>query len=182
MSKLSDLGDAGRADVIPGYIVSKLRLPDYGLAESAFARWYMSRVVRVACETRADPHDRAKRVPVFPPAMQEKAIELAQREVGSGWFNFSMPGFDLMAKSSQGLSLILWLSLRIKHPDVTRAKARELMRTADEVRLTEALFEAMGFTAVRKKKAANRSKPPSPSSGEESSTTSDVPPPAADAA
>lgn len=167
MSQLSDIAGSGRTNVIPGYVLSQLQLPDYGFAEDAFARWYIQRVTLGARKATE--------------AIQLKAIESAQKDITSGWLTFAMPGFDAMLKSAKGMELMTWLSLRIKHHDITRAKTRELIRAVDENLLARALLDMMGFTASRKKKRAPIASPPSPSTGTPSIPSSGSPPSEADA-
>lgn len=160
MSQLSELTGAERADVVPGYVLSPLRLVDYGVAEDAFARWHLRRVCRG--------------VKPLPAEAQAKAVGKAVDDVAGGHFTLGMPAFEAAARSARGSMLMLYLSLRVRHPQVTPKMAHELYGTGDEGKITRALFELLGYGGRSPKKAKA---PLAQSSGATSSDTSATPPP-----
>ncbi len=166
MSQLSELTASHRADVVDGYILSRPQIPQYGAAEDVFARRYMRQAVK-SCVG-------------LPVEIQEKVIGLALSHVKAGEFTLGMPGFDAMARSSWGTIYMFWHCLRVKHKDVTLAKAREIfVGTPNEESTVRAVYELLGYlpTDGSKKKAQTKSRrrSPGPSSSKSSAPAADSP-------
>lgn len=133
MSELSKLTSAGDASALPGYIISPLRLSDFGVLEERFAEWHVRRAERGA---RRASHDVAADV-------INKAVERTE----TGEFTYGMPLFRMRCISSRGMSLILWLSLKIKHPQMTLSQVRDLRNNAtNQYALGDAIMAAAGFS------------------------------------
>lgn len=131
MSKLSDRTAAGRHDVVPGYILSPPRLREQGVAEDAFARWYIERVERGTRNVAAE--------------LRKELLNSAQRDVRDGYFSIGMPGHDAAGLSARGTRLMFWLSLRIKHPQITYPQASELLDDGEQAKFTAATQELWGY-------------------------------------
>lgn len=149
---------AGNSSALPGYIISPLRFREFGIAEERFAEWHIQRAERGVRRASTD--------------VAQGVINTAIRHTESGAFSYGMPEFRLRCLSSRGLSLILWLSLRIKHPQITFAQAKDLRDgAASQDALTDAVMEAAGFTESSLTNEINQGQQP-PSSGGASSQPS----------
>jgi hypothetical protein len=137
MSQLSELTAAERTDVLPGYVLSPPRLREHGVAEDSFARWYIERVER---GTRRIPSD-----------VRRAMLDIAVKDMRDGYFTVGQPGYDAFALSARGTRLMFWLSLRIKHPQITHKEAGELFdKQADEKSVTDAVFALWGYERAAK--------------------------------
>lgn len=161
MSQLSNLTDAGRSDVIPGYVLSAPRLRHWGQAEDAFARWHVARVGRSVAK--------------LPLAMQERVVNAAVAEVKAGEFTIGMPGFDAFARSARGTLYMFRHCLRVKHPQVTNAEADRLFGE-HETAAAAATLALLGYEVPGAgdpaKKARGRTARPAHSTGSRSTKPS----------
>jgi len=161
MPTLAQLTDAGNSTALPGYIISNLRLSEFGIAEERFAEWHIQRAERGVRRARTD--------------VAQGVITEAIKHTESGAFTYGMPGFGARCLSSRGMVLILWLSLRIKHPQVTLAQSKDLRDgAASQDALTNAIMQAAGFSEPSPPaETAQADQQPQPA-GEVSSLPSDV--------
>jgi hypothetical protein len=159
MPTLSDLAGAGRSDVLPGYVLSPPRLREWADAETEAAASYI-RAVRQSC--------------IGLPA--EVSVALMQQSldlVAAGEFGMGMPKLDAYLRSATAAPFILWLCLRVKHPQVSRDKVDDVTSGVAEEDVARAVLELWGFlpTGGAKKKTVSESS--NQSTGGESSKPSE---------
>jgi hypothetical protein len=149
-SPLAALTGAGRTDVIPGYTLSPWTLRDYGEMESEFARNYLSTVCNAA----------ATAPPEFAQAMISKALD----DVKIGEFQWGRAAFKLNVFAATYIPLMLYLSLRGRHPDITRDKAAALLTDENRNTIHRAILENERFIIAKKKDEAptTTGQPPGP--------------------
>lgn len=148
MADLADITAAGRSDVIPGHILSPLTLRDYGSCE---LEW--------EAQARADALVMAGGMP---DADRRSFIEQTVARIAGGRYAFGSQGFDDAALKTQNLPFLLYLSLRRKHPDMTREKAAEFLDGDNAPDIQSAVLSLAGYE-VKKKETS--SSPAEPSTG-----------------
>jgi hypothetical protein len=136
-SPLAALTGAGRTDVLPGYTLSPWTLRDYGEMESEFARNYLATVCNAA----------ASAPPEFAQAMISRALE----DVKIGEFQWGRAAFKLNVFAATYVPLMLYLSLRTRHPEITREKAAALLTDGNRNMVHRAILENERFYVAKKK-------------------------------
>src|SRR5687768_5480815 len=109
MSELSDLTAAHDSAALPGYVLSRLTLGDFGELESDLEGRAIGRAVAGASIL---PHDLGERVML-------RVLD----DCLSGLYSYGSSYFDAWAKSAAALPALTHLSLRHKHEKMTRAEA-----------------------------------------------------------
>jgi len=156
MSVLTDLTAAGDSATIPGHVLSPPRLLEWAEAEQEAQRQYLWAVADAAAGLHNATRD----------AMYLRAVD----NLKTSPFAFGSAAFDAWATSASALSFLLWMSLRIKQPRLTRAQAAELLVQHDARRIMSAVLDLWGYRVQKKAPA----RPPSdvPSTGGASSPVS----------
>lgn len=168
MSDLEKVADVGRADVIPGYIVSRPRLKQMGAAESLAKNQYLGDVTAFAkLLTEAAL-----------PELARDAVLNANDALKNKQFSVLRPLFNQWLIAETNLPVVLMLSLQVKHPDVTLQKAMELcdVELEDREQIALAVLTLWGMDFTTKKKGGEKTTI-DPSTGTESSTAAAPPPP-----
>lgn len=157
MSDLSDLSAAGISDVIPGHILSPLRLQEYGIASKEFAKEFMA-IAAASAENLGD-------------IVRDRMISLALAIVAGGSYRYGSQAFDAACKDPTAIPLLLWLSLQIKHPQMSRAEAVAFITPENQPEIRKAVLECAGFE-FNPKKAAGKTPEPPQSTGTKSTESS----------
>ncbi len=157
MSELGELTAAGRADLLPGHTLSPWRLVTIAEAEEEMERRHIATCVAGAI--------------ALPQPAQRLVAEAATRDIRDGAFKYRAPGFDRVLLSPSFTSLRLWLSLRARHPGVTRAQAARLITADNEIAVYYATCEMAGWSFAEKKARAGEAAA-APSAGAPSTTDS----------
>lgn len=101
-----------RSDLIDGYIISRPGLSELAVAETTFAIRHLHKVTQGLTDM---------------PIEQAKPLLIAAEDrMATGYFNNGRPGWVPSCLAADGPPLMLYLSLRIKHPDMTQEKSNEL--------------------------------------------------------
>jgi hypothetical protein len=165
MTRLAELTAATRSDVLPGYILSRPAIREWGDAEEEAVAVYMRRVRQSVESCSAD--------------VQLAVIIAGLEKVAAGNFSFGMPDLDAFLKSASALQFVVWLSLRAKHPHLTRELVCTMVTPENEVDVSRVALELWGFLPAAPKKKDRSKRNRSRSIGPESSITSE---PSADSA
>lgn len=136
---LPDLVAVERTDVIPGRVLSPLRVKDYGTLQRHFEATYL-RVAALASEG-------------LPEAAANRLLSKAQDYITDGRFRFGTAEFDAALFSIDHLPLLLHLALQLKHPDSTPATAELLITDANRYEVRNACMELAGYGVSKKKEA-----------------------------
>jgi hypothetical protein len=131
MSELANAVAAGISQPLPGYILSPPRLLEYGEAELEFENDY-----------RANVRETSAHLPV---EQQREIVKEAIELIQAGEFALRGKYFDRCCLNPKKLPLLVWLSLRVKHPQITREQIAELLTLENEPDVTRAVFELWGF-------------------------------------
>jgi len=134
MSALTDLTAAGDSSTLPGLLLSPPRLLEWAEAEQEAQRQYLSSIAATDLPTAARD------------AMYARAID----NLRDAPFSFGSPQFDAWATSASALPMLLWLSLRIKQPQITRSAAAELLIHHDNAQIIAAVLNLWGYRAEKK--------------------------------
>jgi hypothetical protein len=110
---LADLTGAPLENALPDHVLSPPSLADYGKAEREFCRQYGAMV--------------ADFIKPLPPALQEKIALKAAADVHNGSMLFGTALFRSWALSANGLHVLAWLSLQVKHPQLSLSQATILV-------------------------------------------------------
>lgn len=159
MTRLAELTAATRSDVLPGYILSRPAIREWGDAEEEAVAVYMRRVRQSVNGCPAD--------------VQLAVIIAGLEKVAAGNFSFGMPDLDAFLRSASALPFIVWLSLRAKHPQVTREMAGAMVTPDNEVDVSQVALELWGFLPAAPKKKDRPKRNRSRSIGSTSSITSE---------
>ena len=139
MSDLQDLTAAGNSSVIPGSTLSPPRLIEWAEAESEAAEQYIRNISRAAME------------------LPEPARAHLQSRAADNLLNsppvFGSEAFDAWATSAGAVPFLLWLSLRISEPQVTRQEAAELLAGERGETIARAVWDLWGYRAAKKSHA-----------------------------
>lgn len=165
----AELAGAYRADVIPAHILSRPTLRQYATAEETFRRTYVTTVadgLRAAGVTPA----------IFEGVMRKVADDIRSFAIGYGTAEF-----DLWATAPTNGTLLVWLSLAVKHPTLTMEDAIKLIDAGDVNAIYDATLQLWGYLGrnepAPKKAVSQGSENPSP--GKASIENSAPPPPMA---
>lgn len=158
MSELSNLTGGARSDVLPGYVLSKLGLAEYGECEDEFGRKYIATV--------------ALGVSKLPAESRKEWIDIALAKVATGQFNWGRPEFDRQSFASSHLTFLLYVCLKVHHGDITRQKAASLLTSENEGNVQRAVLEKMGYRFGEDPKNDLAEAKKEPSTGEPSSSSS----------
>jgi hypothetical protein len=132
MSQISDAMPTTRSDILPGYVLSKFDIASYGEVEAELKRQHLA-VAAASAEGFSDQ-------------LRDKIIGAALAQIAAGAFAWGRAGYDAQCQSLQTLPFLLWINLRIKHPQVTRGEAAALITPENTFILRRAILESMGFT------------------------------------
>lgn len=128
----ADILQSGRSDVIPDYILSRFPLPTFGEMEHEFGRQWADQLVT------ADP--------VSDPELWKAEKEFASGKLKErGQFAFGTEAFDARFVSLESVPFVLYLSLRVKHPTITRRAAAALLDDDNFFRVRTELLDLMGY-------------------------------------
>jgi hypothetical protein len=142
MSDLQHLTAAGNSSLIPGHTISPPRLIEWAEAETEAAENYLRTVVRASAD--------------LPSATRDSLHARAVDNLRNSPFAFGSAGFDAWALSAAAMPFLLWLSLRIRHPRVSRNSAAEFLRRSNSDDIIKAVWDAWGYDG--------RKNPPAPPS------------------
>lgn len=156
MSDLQDLTAAGNTTAIPGKTISPPRLIEWAEAEVEAAHHYLRTITQAASELG----DTIRH------AMHSRAIDNLKNDP----IVFGSPGFDAWALSASALPFLLWLSLRIRHPRLTRNQAAEYLAGPDGNTIAKALWDLWGYRDA-KKTPAPPTQSPQPNGGASSNNS-----------
>lgn len=132
-SSLSDLGSAGRQDVIPGHTLSKPRTYTEGAeAEKLATAWFLETV--------------AASVKGLDPKLAEVVLLSAKADIMEGKLRYRSFGFNRWALSPASLPVLLQLSTRPKHGNtVTIAMVAQWLIDFDADKIAAAVHELWGY-------------------------------------
>jgi hypothetical protein len=152
MSQLQEL--SGAAQPIAGYFISPPRLVEFGMAEKEAARQYLDSIY--------------KATEGLPDTFRQTAIRKATDNLMADPFAAFAPGsfLDSWMKTAAALPYLLWLSLRIKNPNIKENEATAMINDGDRLEIRQAVLTAWGF-----KFADNKKKESLPLTGAESTTS-----------
>jgi len=157
MSVLGDLTAAGNSELLPGHTLSVPRLLEWAEAEQEAQRQYLWAVADAAAALGGTARE----------TMYSRAVD----NLKSCPFAFGSAAFDAWATSAGALPFLLWLSLRIKEPRITRTQAAELLVQHDARQIMPAVLDLWGYR-VQKKAPTHPPASAAPSTGEASSVAS----------
>lgn len=163
MSVLTDLTAAGDSEIIPGHVLSVPRLLEWAEAEQEAQRQYLWIVADAAAG--------------LPAAAREAMYVRAVDNLKSCPFAFGSASFDAWATSAGAMPFLVWMSLRIKQPRLTRAQAAELLIQHDARRIMSAVLDLWGYRVQKKAPPRPPAPPADPSTGGASSPASPPAPP-----
>lgn len=172
MSELAALTRAGNQDVLPGFILSRPRLPEISSAEKEFAKQYLEFMNSGTAN--------------LPTKAVETIMLDAKNDILLAKFSWGGPIFNLWALATSSLPYLTWLCLRVKHPQVTQdqiagwyagATVGDSGKSADPDELAAATWAAWGFAPEDTKKKGEGAAPPNPPTGSESTTDAAPQPP-----
>lgn len=135
MSEIADLTAAGRADLLPGYILSPFTWGMYGQCEQEWEQQLLA--------------DAAKASFGLPIPTAEALFGAAITKKTSGMYAHGAPGFDMKANARTSVPFLVWLSLEPKHPQMTRgevAKMVDALPKSDFYKLRRGVLELMGYS------------------------------------
>lgn len=146
MSSLSELGNAGRADLIPGFILSRPRTYMEGAeAEKLACAWYLDTLATAAKGLTT--------------GLAETLLVSGKQDILDGKLRFKGYGYNRWALAPASLPWLILLSTRPKHANtVTQAMVAQWIVDFDADKIAEAVYELWGY-APRK---ATRWRPPEP--------------------
>jgi hypothetical protein len=136
MSVLTDLTAAGDSATIPGHVLFPPRLLEWAEAEQEAQRQYLCTVADSAAGLPAAARD----------TMYLRAVD----NLKSSPFAFGSAAFDAWATSASALPFLVWLSLRINEPGMTRAQAAELLVQHDARRIMGSVLDLWGYRVQKK--------------------------------
>lgn len=131
MGDLAELTGAGRSDILPGHTLSPLSLKDFGELEREIEGRRIAEAKVAADGTHPD--------------VALLLLKSALNDVSSGKYGFGKPHFNAAAMSSAYGGLLLFLSLRHAHKDITREKSDGLADTPNGAKARDAVAEMSGF-------------------------------------
>ena len=137
MSQLSDVIGATDSSVLPGYVLSKFALEDYADAEAEFARQHIA----IAAEGTAH----------LSPKVQDRFAAKALADIKAGCFAWGMNEFDIQTLTRTQVPFLLWLSLRARHPGITRKEVAKLVTFENREAIHRALLDCIRFVYQTKK-------------------------------
>jgi hypothetical protein len=165
---------AGISDVLGGessklfngeWILSRFGLRQFAETEQEFVADYLASVGMAAARV--------------PPLIGDRLIEKATIAVASGYLCCGSPEFNVQALLDHRLPFLTYVSLKVKHADITREQAEALAIAEDRDNLRKAIRAAMGYgspNASAAKPAANKTNTSeTPTSGQTSSDPSASP-------
>jgi hypothetical protein len=151
----------GRSDVLPGYTISPLTLTSLAELEDEFARRHVAKLVGGA--TLVDGAD------------WERAMRLASDETRRTRFAPGTEEWDAAMQSYSSVPLLLYLSLRKHHPQLTRQQAATLLTDDNFTDVRRGILELNGYVFFEaKKKPPTAPNDPGQSTGTGSSASSDA--------
>jgi hypothetical protein len=125
---------AQHRDLIAGKIVSAPGVMELGQLEDHFAASYLRTI--------------AKGLSDAPEFVQQHVLASAAQDVRDGLFAYGSPLFDRWAIKLSTAPFILWLLLRIEHPQTTLEEAAQFFRNADGARLAASLQDLLGCSSL----------------------------------
>lgn len=156
-------GTAPDSTTIPGWTISPPRLLEWRDVEEEARRSFMAN----AAEAVSDQ----------PRYMQEIVLRVATENLLAFPLRYNSPMLNQWMLSASALPFLLWLSLRVRRPDVTPDQASEILAKADDLqvmRIRVSVLEGFGFESEAKKKEQQAI---SPSIGTPSTSVSSPPSP-----
>lgn len=121
----------GRADVIPGYILSKPGIKEIGEAEQEFARRYLAMIGA----GMAGLSDKLQR---------DVALD-AKNDILYAQFASGGSVYRVWSLARSSLPLLTWLSLRVKHADMSLEKVAKMYVDGDADKMAAATWEVWGI-------------------------------------
>lgn len=131
MSDQVNTVDIGRADVIPGYILSKPGIKEIGEAEMEFARRYFTTI--------------AAGIVGLPDKLQREIVLDAKNDILYAQFASGGSVYRVWSLARSSLPLLTWLSLRVKHADMSLEKVAKLYVDGDADKIAAATWEVWGI-------------------------------------
>jgi hypothetical protein len=160
MADLAELTGAGRLEIFEGYHLSPPDLLDVGECEKEFEARHIA-FARVAAQGQH-------------PDAAEKILNQAMERVTGGHFSYGGKPFDAEAVKLQHLPLWVYVELRHRHPDITRAKAGQLLKDhPDPALVQDVVLGLAGYTYVKKNPTTPTNEPAETPTGTPSSPPSE---------
>jgi len=159
MSELSELTAAHDSAALPGYVLSRLDLGDFGELESKLE----GRAIALAAAAATN----------LPRDLGERVMMRALDDCMAGLYSYGGAYFDAWAKSAKATPVLAHLSLLKKHGDMTEEKAAALLK--DRPGASSDVLKMAGYAPTPKKTDPPPGNQTSPSPGGPSSKPSDAP-------
>lgn len=131
MSELSNLTGGSRSDLLPGFVLSKPGLVEWGECEQEFARKYVAMV--------------ASGLSGLPADTRKEWIDGALAKIANGMLNWGREEFDRQAIATHNTPFLLYICLRVKHPEITRVSAATLLTPENQIKVQEAVLRMCGY-------------------------------------
>ena len=140
-STLQNLTASGNSSLIPDHTISLPRLLEWADAESEADEQYLRSVALASAE--------------LPDAIRKQMQDRAVDNLKDSPLALGTAGFDAWAISARAVTFLLWLSLRIRHPAVTRHQCAEWLAGPNGQRIAQTVWDLWGY-GTEKKVSASR--------------------------
>lgn len=156
---LADILATPRHDILKGFVLSPFSIEMFEMAEQEFSRKHLA-VTASAAENVTD-------------RIAQMMLQIANNDVANRRFAFDTPGYRVCAFTNSNLPFMLWLSLSVKHPQLSQAEASKLLTSENEGAIRKAIFELQGYKPRKTEEDdSKKSKPGTESSSSETSSPS----------
>jgi hypothetical protein len=136
MCILSNLAAAGNSSLIPDHTISPPRLLEWAEAETEAAEQYMRTVASAAGE--------------LPETVRQRIYDRAVDNIKDSPLALGTAGFDAWAISARAVPFLLWLSVRVRHPSVTRNQVAGWLNGPRGREIARAVWDLWGYGDEKK--------------------------------
>jgi hypothetical protein len=135
-STLQTLTASGNSSLIPDHTISPPRLLEWADAESEAAEQYLRAIALASAE--------------LPEAIRHHMQQRAVDNLKDSPLALGTAGFVAWAISARAVTFLLWLSLRIRHPGVTRHQCAQWLAGPNGQRIAQAVWDLWGYGIEKK--------------------------------
>jgi hypothetical protein len=139
ITDLQELASSGNSAVIAGHTLRAPRLIEWADAEIEANRNYLQSVALAAAE--------------LPEGVRQGMHARAVDNLKDHPLVFGSAGFDAWALSAGALPILVWLSLRISQPKVSRQQAAQILSSGDGDAIARAVWDLWGYRDAKKRPA-----------------------------
>lgn len=157
MSELADLVNSPDNTAVPGHVLTRLDLGDFGELESALEGRAVGLAAAAACRV--------------PSELGERIVARTLDDCMAGLYSYGGVYFDAWAKAAAAAPVLAYLSLKHTHKDITLEQAGDLLKKHPHAHA--AVLKMAGYAPRPPKKT--ESPPPNPPASESAGGTSSKP-------